>query len=266
MQKPKNKNLIYYTVFDKGDDYVELLYISIKSLIKTSTILNYDILILTDESTKIKIEKHISSRLNFALKYEIFPSPIDGIEASKMKLHVFKYQKIDIYDTILFLDADTLIIKDISVILNNKWKKNILYTAYNKNLTFQHHTMNLFHGLDMINETQMNRIMKYNQKPFNAGQFLFKNTKQMYHHFNNVIWLMENWPDYHFFEQSFMNHYFCTNNLTNCELFNRYVNVMRCDTLIEPDKDTSIIHFIGPALNGKEKIDHINYYQKFYNL
>jgi lipopolysaccharide biosynthesis glycosyltransferase len=261
MPKTKNKNLLYYSVFDEGECYVELLYQSMKTIQPN----NYDILILTDTITQNKINDRISS-LNITVNYEIFPTQKDGIEASKIKLHIFQYKNIAQYDTILFLDADTLIIGNLDNIFDKKWKKNTLYTAYNPNLTYIHHTKNLYHGLNILTDEQIKTIEAYNQKPFNAGQFLFRNTRQMKCHFENVIWFMENWPDYYFFEQSFMNHYFCTNYLTDCVKFNKYIQMVPFNTFAEPNKDTIILHFIGPALNGKEKLDQINTYKTLYNV
>ena len=102
--------------------------------------------------------------------------------------------------------------------------------------------------------------------PFNAGQFLFKNSTKMKAHFDNVNWFMQNWPGQYFFEQAFMNHYFCVNAFTDATKFDKFVKLIPAGIMEAPHKDCTILHFIGPALDGAAKITHLENYLVTNNL
>lgn len=257
------KNLVYYSLFDKGDDYVRLLARSCLSLGKSTSFDN--ILVITDEPTKAKIEKQTKD-CNKAIIYHIIETPVDGIEASKAKTKIYDYAAIDQYENILFIDADTVAIDSIDPIFELPLEYNILYTAHNKNLTYDFHHTSLYHGFKLIEDDVFEQIKKNDQMPFNAGQFLFKNSAKMREHFNNVNWFMEIWPGEYFFEQAFMNHYFCSNLLTDARIFDPYIKLLPAGSMRQPEEKETILHFIGPALDGKVKNEHINSYISHYKI
>jgi len=268
------KNLLYYVVF--GDiDYVNLLVKSINSLGDAT---NFDILVFTDASTKQKIVTTLGAN-NRLISYKLVPTPIDGVDASKVKTTIFNYEKINDYEKILYLDADTIVTKDISEIFNLNIQYNKLYTAYNKNLTLASHKTSFYHGFAMISDADYVVVTDNKQMPFNAGQFLFKNSSKMKLHFENVNWFIQNWPGEYFFEQSFMNYYFCVNNLTNSIVFDKKVKliptgnlrntengIVRFGNMEPPNTNEMILHFIGPALNAKVKLEHIDNYMIVNNI
>lgn len=257
------KNLVYYALFDKGIDYVKLLLRSILSLNKSTSL--HDILVITDEDTKQKIEASLQSS-NKNIIYHVIDTPVDGIDASKAKTRIFDYKNIDDYENVLFLDADTFAIDSIDAIFQQELEYNTLYTAYNKNLTFEFHRKNLYHGFKLMDNDTFEQVTKNNQMPFNAGQFLFKNCLKMKEHFKNVNWFMEVWPGEYFFEQAFMNHYFCANLLTEPKTLDAFIKLIPAGSLAKPLDKELILHFIGPALNGKIKNEHIDRYIATYNL
>lgn len=254
------KNLIYYTLFDTGSDYVEMLSNSIKSLGCNES---FDVLVFTDEATKSKIQKFL---LGYPVMYKVIDTPIDGIEASKVKTKIYDFENINDYENILFLDADTVCIGNVMDIFSQSMEYNKLYTAYNSNLTIQFHTKSLYHGFLVATEADVEQLRINNQMPFNAGQFLFKNSSGMKQHFDNVNWFMQNWPGEYFFEQAFMNHYFCMNNLTDVNVLNKFVKLIPASNMMPPENDQMILHFIGPALDGKAKISHIENYRVKHNI
>jgi len=256
------KNLVYYTLFDSGTDYVELLARSIESLGSSS---EFDVLVFTDELTKAKIAKSLESYAR-EVKYKVVDTPKDGIEASKIKTRIYDYENINNYENILFLDADTVCIGDIADVFSLKLSYGVLYTAFNKNLRVELHKTSLFHGFKVITDEEYALVVDKNQVPFNAGQYLFKNSSKMKQHFENVNWFMANWPGEYFFEQAFLNHYFCINGLTNPGIFNKKVKLIPAGSMEAPSDDQIILHFIGPALDGKTKLAHIDNYRVKNNI
>lgn len=251
------KNLVYYSLFDKGDDYVVLFARSCLSLNKSTS---FDsILVITDQQTRAKIEKQTKD-CNKTIIYQVIETPEDGIEASKAKTKIYDYEDIDKYENILFLDADTIAADSIDPIFELPLEYNILYTAHNKNLTYDYHYTSVYHGFKLIEDDVLEQIKNKDQMPFNAGQFLFKNSAKMKEHFNNVNWFMDVWPGEYFFEQVFMNRYFCSNLLTDARLFDPYIMLLPAGSMKHRSDKETILHFIGPALDGKAKNQHIDSY------
>jgi alpha-N-acetylglucosamine transferase len=259
--KIKGKNLIYYSVFDKP--YSELLKISICSLIKTKS-KNFDILILTDLDTKKYIE-YFLNKINYKINYKILEKPLSRIESSMCKVKIYDFQDINEYENILYLDCDIIAIKNIDSIFN-ELKHETLYVSHNNNmLKLEAHKFNPYIGFQSIDESIFNQIKQYNQRPFNAGQFLFKNSLKMKRHFENLNWFIKNWPGKYFFEQSFMNYYFCSGILINSLLDDLFFFVKK-DSKEFPPKKSKFIHFVGPACEGEEKLINIRNYHKKYRI
>lgn len=254
------KNLIYYTVyFDNG--YTELLDLSINSILKNSKI-NFDILIITDEPTKILIDK-LSFNKKIFPKFLITETPFDGVVASQNKTRVFEYENINEYNNILFLDCDIVCIKDVNNIFKQHLKTDTLYTAYNLNLNYTFHKT-FHHGFEMLTDDFVTEMRINNQMPFNAGQFLFKNSERMREHFNNVCWFMKNWAGEYFFEQAFMCYYFCKAYVTDSTILQKHMSIVSTVTKSEYKitKDTCLVHFIAPPLDAKTKSEFIKNFQK----
>ena len=254
------KNLIYYTVyFDKG--YTELLDLSINSILKNSKI-NFDILIITDEATKQLVDK-LSFTKKISPKFLITETPFDGVAASQNKTRVFEYESINEYNNILFLDCDIVCIKDVNTIFKQNLKTDTIYTAYNLNLNYGHHKT-FHHGFEMLTEDFVSEMRINKQMPFNAGQFLFKNSERMREHFSNVCWFMKNWAGEYFFEQAFMCYYFCKAYLTDSTVLQKHMSIVSTVTKSEYKitKDTCLVHFIAPPLDAKTKSEFIKNFQK----
>jgi lipopolysaccharide biosynthesis glycosyltransferase len=206
------KNLLYFTIF-LSDSYLDVLHMCLKSIVANTPNINFDVLFITDEISKSKIEQFdvISS---FNVDYMILPSVKTGPMASLKKLNIFDYTKISEYSKILFFDADILCIKDLNIIFQKDLEPEKLYVC----VTEIHKSPLLLtptHGIMYLSKDDAEFI--YDNPdivPFNAGQYMFLNSSRMKGHFSNIRWLKNVWPDEYFYEQSFMNYYFVFRSLT----------------------------------------------------
>lgn len=255
--KIKNKNLIYYTVyFDSG--YVDLLELSINS-IKEKSKINFDILIITDQATKELILKREFFKKK-KLKFFITETPQDSWEASQNKLLIYDYKKINLYNKVLFLDCDIICSLDISYLFDMNLHDGVLYTASPENISYEDH-LSFYYGFPFLGESHMKEMKNKYQMPFNAGQFLFKNCWEMQNNFNKINKLIKMWVGEYFFEQCFMNYYFCTKNLTNFHLLKEHISIITIEyDKVDTIKKYPLIHFSAPPANARRKIDFIKKY------
>lgn len=222
------KNLIYFTVFNQ-ESYLDLLEISLKSIHKFAEIKTFDILFITEQSFAEKI-KNFPILQNFNYDFFILPRPKDGVFASMKKLNIFRYEKINEYKNILFLDCDIISTANLNHIFKAEYNPEFLQIACNNAIAgIKFWTQRaVFWSLDYMTEEQCQFLEKTAPTPFNAGQFYFCNSERMKAHFANVIWLSEVWPGDFFFEQSFMNYYFLFNNLCEKTVIHnvcRFINI-----------------------------------------
>jgi lipopolysaccharide biosynthesis glycosyltransferase len=273
------KNLLYFSIFF-NDEYIELLYICLKSIVSNTPKINFDILFITDEKTRQKI-KSFDVISKFKVDYMIYNSVDSGPAASLKKLNIFDYKKISKYSKILFFDTDIVCIKDVSKIFDMSFDCETLYVCYPpiyKSPTLLSATHSIMY---MSRHDAEFLVDNPNTKPFNAGQFLFLNSNRMKEHFDNVRWLKDTWPCPYFYEQSFMNYYFAFRGLTK-PMYNKHddsfgeleqvVSVLHDQKNVVPKNSmpekihgnqTVAIHFAAVGIGKKAYID---YYTNAYKL
>lgn len=248
------KNLIYYSVyFDKG--YVELLNNSLMSIIKHATI-DFDVLIITDKATRRLINRQPFVKF-VQPRFHITPTPIDGVDASKNKTLIYDYADVDEYDKILFLDCDVVAVGDIASVFDVCVEQNKLYTVKGENIIFNQHRL-LHHGFDVVKQSFIDEMTNAHQYPFNAGQFMFRNSNIMREHFNNLNWFIRAWSGEYFFEQAFMCYYFCKAKITDGSLNSKFALISTVVKNAYSLQDKVLLHFTAPPLDAYTKINFIN--------
>ena len=248
------KNLVYFSVyFDKG--YVELMNNSLMSIIKHATI-DFDVLIITDEATQQLIAKQPFTQ-HIQPKYHITLTPVDGVEASKNKTLIYDYADVDDYDKILFLDCDVVAVSDIAVVFDVCKDHNKMYTARGNNIQIHHHR-SFHHGFDVIKQEFIDEMTSARQYPFNAGQFMFRNSNIMQEHFHNLNWFMRVWPGEYFFEQAFMCYYFCKAKITDDALNSKLALISTVVDNAYSLQNKILLHFTAPPLDAHTKINYIS--------
>jgi len=206
------KNLLYFSVFYNGE-YTELLEMCLNSIHATTPTKKFDVLFITDEQSKLKII-NFPVLSHFNVDYLVLPTVNSAPRASIKKLSIFEYEKINEYGKILFLDVDSVCVKNLNSIFDKVLQPNKLYVSYPKT-HMSPMLLTATHGI--MHMTDEDALYLHNNSdaiPFNAGQFLFLNTNRMRMHFSNVKWIQSCWPSVYFYEQSFMNYYFVLKGLT----------------------------------------------------
>lgn len=259
------KNLIYFTI-NYNEEYVELFLRCINNLNKHSHGSSYDILIITCDRIKKKIQG--DNRFKYRAEnvyFHVVPEAVDGIAASMNKLKIYAWDRIDNYGRVLFLDVDIMCINNISRILSLPARPGILHSTIH--MAQQHLHQTVYHRLLQYSMTEMNWFKEKDVYAFNAGQFMFINSPRMLAHMAVVDWMTRVWPGAYFFEQSYMNHYFNGFALSDVQLLLPTVWFLAVHlgprAIMQPHisiENATCIHFSGHACDCQFKLDFINQY------
>ena len=259
------KNLIYFTAFC-NDEYMELLKILLRSL-KNQPYQNFELLVITDESTKLKIES-LDEVGSFTINYHVVNSVKNPVDASMEKLKIYNWKNIDNYKRILFLDLDVVVIGNLESIFESVIKNNVFYSATHNHKQSMHKTH--YHCLCDYTREQLMNFEKSGITSINAGQFLFTNTPTMKLHFDNINSFILQWDGRYFFEQSFLNHYFNLLEMTDTKVFQEQfqfvsINEHQKNNVFGPA--SVFVHFMGNACNGLGKLEFMKkYYSKYVSV
>jgi len=244
------RNLIYMCLFVNAD-YVNLLELLLRSM-KLYGHINLettDILVLTDEGLWPRIEK-IGCDLGFPLKV-FFLTINTKWEASCARIEIFKYEDIDMYDKILYLDTDILINRDINTIFALDIRADKLHAKEEGQLG------SVWWGGQFFNFAHRRTLPSWSQTKINewtmafcAGVLFFRNSSDMKmlfsiigDHINTYIHVDKN-PPPEFWDQPFI--------VYNSVIHDAYDNKVLHDHVVNCEyniKDNYIVyHFpVGPG-------------------
>ena len=159
-------NLIYICVFYK-ESYIRLLELLINSIYLKSNIdpSTTDILLLTSPNFQPIIKKILDK---FKLPIHYYILQLNTLfEAGCARLNIFKYENIDKYNKILYLDTDILINNDINNILNIKISDNKIYALEEGRLSVDNYYGSKFFDFSKISS---------DLPAFTTGILFFKNS------------------------------------------------------------------------------------------
>lgn len=248
------KNLVYYSIGGKLE-FLDTLKLSLTTLF-TKGGDNFDVLFICPQTWVDSINE-IVSPYNRTVHFLIVPEENDGIKITLNRIKIYDFESINTYKHILYLDADIIINGNIDPIFESTILKK-LNTACNRNITTGNHR-GVFHSLRYLPADDENLPNLELNRPFNSGQFSFKNSVQMKMHFDNVKWLSEVWPGEYFTDQAFMCTYFCFFGLTTPTL-QQYVDLHHITLDAEFEDNKLITHFIGNCQNATSKTHAMKQY------
>ena len=239
-------NLVYFTV-GFNPDYINLLYLAIKSLRKRNSV---DVMVICDEAL---VEQCTDSLKEFS-DITIVPceNSTDGPNSSMKKLQIFKYD-LSKYSKILFIDSDVLIGRTLDSFFDGI-TKNKLYVGEDKFSSDINFHLMQYHSLLNYTYDDLVFFSKNKIKVFNCGFFGFLNNSVMKEHFDNILEMVRTHVGHFYYEQSFMNVYFNLRNLADTKLINK-TNYML--GFLNEEKILLKLVWLNP--NFKNKVVHFAY-------
>lgn len=243
------QNLIYY-VLGCDNNYIQLPKFSMYTLFLHSNMTNIDILVLCDSEYSSIVNKHLPF-----VKLYVTDKNETPVHTSMRKLEIFKFQDINNYNKILYLDADTVILNDISKLFEEELEDDILYVKAESNNVDKFNELSF--GLKQYSQQDMDIFKQNNSKPFNAGHFLFKNTNIQKTYFNDILDYISKYNGPFFYEQSFLNHYFQKNNKYNHTLLDKHISFYDGIWNTEIKNNVTIVHCFKSDLPYIKKLEHM---------
>lgn len=228
---------------------LELLLTSIKLYGKLQAETT-DILVFTDETLYPSIDK-VGKQLGLTLKYH-FLTITTKWQASCARLELFDYESINEYDTILYIDTDILIQKDMNTLFSLPLQQDKLYAMGEGRLGVTYWGSQFF---DFPKRRELASWMdsKIDEwtPGFCAGILLFKNSGEMKDLFNTMrqhihtYIFVEKHPPPEYWDQPFIVFNAINENKYDNTLLNKYV--VNSKYSIDND-DLVIYHFpCGPG-------------------
>lgn len=250
------KNLLYYSI-GVDDEYAQMIKMSLKS-ISLSNKKKIDILIVTD---KEYYNKNLVDIIDDNLFFLFMDFPEEGDQKYFNRLKVFDFPRIYEYENILYLDSDILVNIDLNYIFDKCEHHGTLYTVI-EDPDYDNHKRIQF-GLGNYTEEELDFFRNNNIYTFNSGTLLFKASPLMKKHFKNVLSLIENYNGEYFTDQSFLNYYFNTYNLSDTNKivkFKDLIYVVDSNFESEIKYEKKLLHFItegGASVTKIEKMKKV---------
>jgi lipopolysaccharide biosynthesis glycosyltransferase len=249
------RNLVYYTV-GYNPTYIQLLVMSIQSLRVFEPYI--DILLICDLSFIGECARLLSC-------YNVKICPCEDskskYEASMHKLNIFDF--ISGYEKVIFIDADMLVNCSIKMLFSEMKNPEKLY-VYTEVPEYSFHER-IEWSLKNYTEEQLSFFKKHNIHIFNAGCFLFFANDSMKQHFANIRNMIANYTGESFYEQSFMNVYFNTRDLTDRSILTDDIYIFGCGR-IDPKKEykNALIHYAGDFMQNR--LENMDFFLHTYIL
>lgn len=264
-------NLVYFAV-GFNDEYIQLLYIAIKSLRKRNSV---DVMVICDESLVEKCSETLKEFSNINIvSCENSTNPTNS---SMKKLQIFNYD-LSKYSKILFIDSDILIGRTLDHFFNGI-TENKLYAGEEINNISSRIDLHKCQWHSFLNYTNLAfKFFAENKiRPFNCGFFGFLNNSVMKEHFGNIIEMIKTHTGHFHYEQSFMNVYFNIRNLADTKVINASNYKLGFFEIDRPSLDlpflnsswtkrwykNKVIHF-AYCTGSSEKLEHMTKYWKLF--
>ena len=252
------KNLVYYNVSLK-DEYSQLVKLSIEKLDKSNPN-SYDVLIITTEDF---FQRNFANYKRKNLYFHFVSPSQTSMDVTFKRFEVFNYEFISGYENILYVDSDIWVNLNLESIFNQCVEDNKLYAVV-EDYRFENHLRTPF-SVESYTEKDIQYFRENGIHTFNSGLLMFKSSYLMEKHFSNVLKNRELNSDKSLYDQSFLNQYFNTLNLTNTNVIvpgENYLYIVESNITQNLNIEGKICHFLDNTFDGKTKLNTIMNYNK----
>jgi lipopolysaccharide biosynthesis glycosyltransferase len=234
-------NLVYTLVNFKTKLHVNLVKVFLKSIcLFSSNARNFDLLIITDRSTKPIIEALPEARalsVYMCIQYMEVPEDKDMFHALLRKFEITNYHGFYKYKKIMFLDCDIVVQGELSKLFAAMHLPNILYAPEEGTIEGRYWNLGAYRPGDVV------RMKRSGIKSFNCGTFVFIPNSSMAGHLKAAYDFALKYTGKKYYDQSFWNYYFNVNNISSTLHISPLVKLSPDTRRYYPGK--IVIHFTG---------------------
>ena len=243
----KNKGLLYFSVLH-NKDYFRLAALLLKSIRFFSTTDAFDILLITQAEFKKEAEE-LAAILPIKIHYM---SCTSIFQAACARLRIFEYPDIWKYQTILYLDTDIIIKKDLSPLFSEPLE-DVLYGLECGTIT-----SNSF-GRQFFNFATIDG----NTTGMNSGTLMFNTSDTIRALFARINAHIAEYKDTvpYTMDQPFINYHAIKDKLYNNTFLKTHVSLYEGETVDNYDTST-ICHFSFPIGNSGHKYNRMAAFMK----
>ena len=245
-----SKFLIYTSCFHQ-ESYTDVLAYLINSLKKTGS--TVDFLVYTTSDFKNLIQSKCADLTGVKFFEKNFYKSMNQARISK--LDIFDYPEIDNYEKVIYIDADSIFIKD-PLPLFNHIQEDLIYVFGEGNILcdgeYWGRSLFLKENSECVEREGIAAfIMGFKNIP--AIKKLFIKTKQAFYldMYQNKL---------KFYDQPFLNFFFINNNMCNSDVLKPFVR-SREGAQSAIDGGRFIVHFAGCPGHGNVKLDLMKEFQ-----
>ena len=236
------RHLVYYAIGGPDPAYVELLELSLASLVYSLAVegrqftpgphdncggevgdTGVDVLVMCDASWVPRFEKAKRIAKLGGVGFHMLETDDNegsGVKACMRKIEVFDWKGLAEYGTALYLDCDVVVTGDVvgrimdpvlasSIPTGDRWGERGLLRVRTEAYPLDNPWFSLPPGPSGYSPQQLADMTAEGLRPFNCGQFAFVPLADgVQEHFAAVRMLVKGHSGDHFYEQSFMNHHF----------------------------------------------------------
>jgi len=244
------KKLVYYSVF--GKNFCDLFLVSLDSLLnnKDDTI---DILVICNNNDY----EYLKTKNKYDGLLFLIAETRNGNEAAINKSKIYDFKDFEKYNKFLYIDSDTLIIKNINIIFDYISEENI-YTS-------QGYGSTLDHPIFTIGLTDLEKLKIKNEKRQGISAGIFAFTKNKMPFFKELFYFIRNHKDQNLpmMDQPYFGTFILRNNPDYLVLGDPLHTPNSKNIFISNEASSNlnsietvvILHFAGSIGNGLHKIN-----------
>ena len=242
--------LLYFCVFHK-EQYIDLAYLLLESLYKYGEIdETIDVLIYTTTEFAAKMQQNpLCKRVIFKVNdtYKSIP------EACKSRLDIFDFLEVSSYRSLLYLDTDILIRRDVKPLFR-ACTKEVLYAVEEGSLDME--VPYDYWGKTLFSPEELAELE--DRTGFSSGVLLFQNTIVARELFGNIRTHMNSGTPHEFHDQPYFVYHAKRAGLIDNQTLKKYVGIN--DRSLQTTK--TILHFAGSPGDHESKYTKMVRYMK----
>ncbi len=234
--------VLLYTTIGYNEKYLDLLVLFCESLCYT-TASKKNLLVIADDKFHSRVEAIVSkyAMLNWYILDQ--PDSKTPEEASTHKINLFEFKQIYNFRYCLYVDVDCLFLNDVFTLFKRPIQDGKLY-VYAESRSIEDHKLQWFslktrEGASFYTPEDFSYLAENKKHPFNAGLFLLKISANNEKSFKGLKTFMKSYDGVGFYEQSYMNTYFCLNGMADYSYFENNVAMQSTHNIDERIVETN---------------------------